>query len=71
MESNNRLVKIEQAFAADEGIILKRKAKLKERLEETEHVFALKKEDMSKHFEQCETELREQLATVIKDQKSS
>ncbi len=71
MESNNRLVEIEQAFAADEGIILKREAKLKERLEETERVFALEKEDVSKHFEQCETELREQLATAIEDQESS
>lgn len=67
MEFNNKLVEIEQAFAADKGIIFKRKAKLKKRLKKIERVFALEKENVSKYFEQCKTELRKQLPTVIED----
>ena len=69
-ELNNRLVEIEQAFATDKGLILEREAELRERLKETERVFALEKEATSKHLEQCETELREKLATAIEDQES-
>lgn len=69
-ESNNLFAEIGQAFATDKGLILKRKAELKERLKETERVYVLDKEDMSKHFEQCETESREKIATTMEDPES-